>query len=105
MMFEDIQDKSHDMCWIIPYNSLTACLSNRDALNWVNIDLRIGALTLDNLLQIKKSNLPIRRLSFRSEGLTDAMMEVIKKFSSTIEVLEIDYRNAHNTIELVHHYK
>ena len=90
-LFENIQDKSLEMFWIIPHKSIQSCLSSRDALYWESIDIRTGSLDEKDLMNIAKSDIPLKRLSFQTLLMTDGMFDVIEKFSSTIEVLEINF--------------
>ena len=88
-LFQDIQLKSIEICWIIPPNLLKLCLPRRDALNWTDIDLMYGKLSEHDLLNLANSDCPIRQLSFRTNRLTGPMLNAIAKFGSTIEILEI----------------
>lgn len=90
-MFEDIQSKSTQICWPIPHEYLKVCLSHREALNWVNIDLAKVDLLEKDFLNIDKSNFPIKQLSFTTDYVTPAMMETVGRFASTIEILEVDF--------------
>ena len=88
-MFEDILSKGTEMCWPVPHEYLKACLSRRESLYWMKIDLTFGLLKEGDLLVIAKSNFPVKCLSFRTYCMTNAMMEVIEKISPNLEVLEI----------------
>lgn len=90
-LFEDIQSKGIEIFWPIPHDHLKVCLSNREALNWVKVELTEGELSETDLLNVAKSNLPLRQLSLQAKVVTDKMMAVIERFSSTIEVLELCY--------------
>lgn len=97
-LFEDIQDKSVEISWIISDKSLKACLSSRKALQWENINLAKVSLKETDLLNIAESNFPIKQLAFETNRVTDAMMDVLELFASTIEILDIrfDERECHN---------
>ena len=51
----------------------------------------MGPLEEEDLLNIANSDFPLKRLSFQTYRMTDDMMDVIEKYSSTIEILEIIY--------------
>ena len=88
-LFESVISKGIEICWPIPHEHLKICLSNREALNWMNIDLTHGVLCKQDFLNIAKSDFPIKQLSFRTKCVTHSMLDLIKVFAPTIEVLEI----------------
>lgn len=90
-MFENILSRATELYWSIPHDFLKACLSRREQLFWYNIDLTHGALREKDLLVIANSNLPVKRLSFRTHRMTEAMMEVVEQISPSLEVLEISF--------------
>lgn len=89
MLFEHIQDKSLEIYWIISHESLKSCLSSRQQLNWMNVNLTMGSLEEEDLLNIANSDFPLKCLSFQTFLMTDVMMDVIQKYSSTLEILEV----------------
>ena len=89
-LFEDIQLKGIELDWPIPIKFLKPCLAFRDALNWVNVDLLQYYCEVNELLKVQESNLPLKQFSFRICTLTPELIRLIRRFSATFEILQID---------------
>ena len=88
-LFEDLQSKGLEICWPIPHKYLKVCLSFRDALNWSNVEAIHGVMLEEDFLNMAKTDLPIERLSFKTLGVTQQMVNVIERFAPYLKVLEI----------------
>lgn len=88
-LFESILLKSDQTFWPIPYKFIKPCLSKRDVLLWTDVDIKSGTLNNDDLLDISKSNLPLKQLHFVTNVMTKGMMDVLRKYSADLEFLQI----------------
>lgn len=87
-LFEDIQSKGREICLPIPHKYLKICFSFRDVLNWSSIEA-IEEVTEEDILNMAKSKLPIKQLSFRINTMTEQMLKTVERFAPDLEVLEI----------------
>lgn len=92
-IFEDIQHKGREIGWPIPSQFLKPCLSCRDNLSWVNVNLLHGHYLTEDLVKVANSKLPLKEFSFRSYRFSPQLCDVIKEYSHSIEMLQIGFRN------------
>ena len=90
-LFENIMLKGSESCWPIPTRFLKPCLANRDALNWVNVDVLQGNYEVSDLMKLQEAHLPLKQLSFRVWKMTPELISLIVKYSPCLEILHIGY--------------
>lgn len=88
-LFEDLMQKSREMCWSISPNYLKSCLAYIDALNWRNINIPTCEVTDDDLKVISESGFPIKVLTIRKTTFTEESIRYLGKLASSLEILEV----------------